>query len=191
MVDPCGSCGRGRCSNLDDMCLGSGVLKTTLGSCNLRWARVPDGIEVTFNNLWGDWSSTTADCTPAYTCYEWWEPICRSGSEPKETWIGPVASNLGDARCAVSINIRPGFTCDMCPPDSYRKDATGVASCMPCSSSPCPSGQYRGQCGHSSDSSCMPCSVFLCPSGQYRGQCSHSSDSICMPCSVFPCPSGQ
>ena len=44
-IDPCGSCGHGRCSNLDHSCLGAGVLKSGY-SCDLRWASVPTGVQV-------------------------------------------------------------------------------------------------------------------------------------------------
>ena len=123
-VDPCGTCGLGRCSNLDTSCLGEGLLKTGT-ACSLRWAEVPPGVEVTFYNLWGPWSSSTDDCAEAWTCSFWiwpwiWPFGCLQGSEPKETWIGPMMADLEGDRCAVKISVRVGFTCGDCPPGFYR-----------------------------------------------------------------------
>jgi hypothetical protein len=119
-VDPCGvACGSGKCSNLDDACLGDGVLKDG-SACSLRWAHVPVGVEVTFYDLWGQWGSSGADCAESWSCYYWLAAICWQGSQPKETWIGPVSADLEGGRCAVKISIRPGFTCGNCPPDFYR-----------------------------------------------------------------------
>ena len=67
-VDPCGQCGRGRCSNLDDPCLGAGVLKSGF-SCNLRWVKVPAGVDITLYNLWGPWSFNSNDCATSWSCY--------------------------------------------------------------------------------------------------------------------------
>ena len=67
-VDPCGQCGRGRCSNLDDTCMGAGILKSGF-SCNLRWAKVPAGVDITFYNLWGPWSFNSNDCAISWWCY--------------------------------------------------------------------------------------------------------------------------
>lgn len=118
-VDPCGGCGSARCSNLDDACLGGGLLKNTQ-TCSLRWAHVPEGVEVTFYNLWGKWSSSEDDCAEAWSCYSGMWPICLQGSESKERWIGPMSADLEDDRCAVKISIRPGFTCGSCPLGFYR-----------------------------------------------------------------------
>jgi len=176
-VDPCGSCGRGRCSNLDDTCLGSGVLKAGF-SCNLGWASVPPGVEVTFYNLWGSWSANSADCAPSWACYTWphWWLGCLSGSEPKETWVGPLAASLAMPRCAARVSVRPGFTCEPCPPGFYRTNAAGVATCLPCTVLPCPAGQYRSECGGSSDSRCLECRA-----GTYKAKAGNDPN-CCTPC---------
>eukprot|EP00802_Teleaulax_amphioxeia_P012681 Tamp_12725.p1 GENE.Tamp_12725~~Tamp_12725.p1 ORF type:complete len:444 (+),score=49.83 Tamp_12725:449-1780(+) len=163
-VDPCGPCGRGRCSNLDEPCLGAGVLKSGF-FCNLRFASVPAGVEVVFYNLWGPWSFNSNDCAAFWWCYSWpfWPFGCLRGSEPRERWAGPIASSLDDARCAVWIDIQPGFTCAACPDGFFRSNTTGPAECLPCSVDECPPGRYRGECGYSSDSKCLEC-----PAGTYK-----------------------
>ena len=84
-LDPCGTqCGvgrsvgdsmdAGRCWNLDDSCLGEGLLKFGR-SCGLLWAEVPPGVELTFYNLWGPWSFNTNDCAAQWSCYYWIWPF--------------------------------------------------------------------------------------------------------------------
>jgi len=159
------------------------VLKSGV-SCNLRWASVPAGVEVVFYNLWGPWSFNSNDCAALWCCYSgpYWPLGCLRGSEPRERWAGPLAASLDDARCAVWIDIQPGFTCAACPDGFFRSITTGAAECLPCSVDECPPGRYRGECGYSSDSKCLPCSVDECPPGRYRGECGYSSDSKCLEC---------
>ena len=178
-VDPCcEKCGLGRCLNVDDSCLGEGLLKVGR-SCQLLWAEVPAGVEVTFYNLWGPWSASSDDCAQHWSCYFWAWPFhwaCLRGSQPKETWIGPTSAPLADARCAVKISVRPGYTCGYCEPGFYRSNRTGPATCEPCTATPCPPGWYRGPCGHSSDSQCLEC-----PVGTYKTMAGNDA-KLCRPC---------
>lgn len=132
-----------------------------------------DPVSITCNSISGAWSPPLPNCTHCAAGYYQSGSACIRCSTDTACAVGQYRGACGsneDAPCIPCTGKPPGslYTSPGTnPPTSnnceWKCDGLGVTSyfsggqCLPCSTSICPSGQYRSSCDPATGATCKPC----------------------------------
>lgn len=171
------------------LCLSQEEVNTQLGAvctfkCDKGYAPEKPA-PVTCDAVTGVWSATLSNCTDCAVGYYKSGSACMLCSSSLACPIGQyrgACSDSADAICLPCTGKPPGayytspgrspVTTDNC---EWKCEGLGMTSflsggqCLPCSTTLCPAGQYRGSCDLSQGAQCKPCTNPGPPNSEYAG----------------------